>query len=68
MLKIIAVFTLAAVAFGLVHDQITARVCMEYFTIAHVTIVPTQSPLSVIEAVPVRTVRLDEQVRIRKCD
>jgi hypothetical protein len=44
MLKIIGLFTVAAVLFGLIHDQITARVCLEYFTVAHVTIVASQSP------------------------
>jgi hypothetical protein len=45
VLKIIGVFTVAAMGFGLVHDQITARVCVEYFTIAHVTMVQSQSPM-----------------------
>jgi hypothetical protein len=44
MLKIIAVFVLGAVAFGLVHDQITARICVEYFTIAHERIISSESP------------------------
>jgi hypothetical protein len=44
MLRIVGLFTLAAVAFGLVHDQITARVCVEYFTIAHERIVASTSP------------------------
>ncbi len=44
MLRIVAVFVVAAVFFGLVHDQITARVCVEYFTIAHPRIVSSTSP------------------------
>jgi hypothetical protein len=44
MLKIIGTFTVAAVAFGLVHDQVTVRVCIEYFAVAHETIVPWTSP------------------------
>src|SRR5258706_5372803 len=44
MLKIVGVFTLAAVVFGLVHDQVPVRVCLEYFTIAHETIVRSESP------------------------
>jgi hypothetical protein len=44
MLKITGLFTLAAVLFGLVHDQITARVCVEYFAIAHETLVVSTSP------------------------
>lgn len=43
--KIIGVCVLAAVAYGIVHDQITARVCVEYFTIFHPPIFGgTQSP------------------------
>lgn len=34
-LKIIGMCVLAAVAYGIVHDQITARICVEYFTIFH---------------------------------
>jgi len=34
-LRIVAVFTAAAVLYGLLHDQVTARVCLEYFTVAH---------------------------------
>jgi hypothetical protein len=44
MLPILGVFVAAAVLFGLVHDQITARVSIEYFTIAHETIVRSESP------------------------
>jgi hypothetical protein len=44
MLRIIGVFTLAAVVFGLLHDQVTAHVCVEYFTIAHERIVASSSP------------------------
>src|SRR5215831_16421809 len=34
----------AAVFYGIVHDQITARVCLEYFTVFHPPIFPTNSP------------------------
>lgn len=34
-LAIIVVSILAAVVYGVIHDQITARVCVEYFTIGH---------------------------------
>jgi hypothetical protein len=42
-----------AVAYGIVHDQITARVCVEYFTIEHEPLsclseqchVPSSAPL-----------------------
>jgi hypothetical protein len=44
MLKITGLFTLAAVLFGLVHDQVTVRVCLEYFTVAHETLIASTSP------------------------
>jgi hypothetical protein len=34
----------AAVFYGIVHDQITARICIEYFTIGHPPIFETTSP------------------------
>lgn len=34
----------AAIAYGILHDQVTAHLCVEYFTIAHPPVVPTQSP------------------------
>lgn len=34
----------AAVAYGIVHDQITARVCVEYFTVGHPPIFGTNDP------------------------
>ena len=34
----------AAVVYGIVHDQVTARVCVEYFTIGHPPIFNTTSP------------------------
>ncbi|MEM9701271.1 MAG: hypothetical protein AAF907_02355 [Planctomycetota bacterium] len=30
--------------YGVLHDQVTARVCIEYFTVAHPEIVPTTDP------------------------
>jgi len=43
--KIIGMCILAAIAYGIVHDQITARICVEYFTIFHPPILSgTQSP------------------------
>ena len=41
---IVAFCVLAAVAYGVVHDQVTARVCLEYFTIGHPPIVPPALP------------------------
>jgi hypothetical protein len=44
-LKIIGLCVLAAVGYGIVHDQITARICVEYFTVFHPPILGgTQSP------------------------
>lgn len=42
--KIILLCILSAVCYGIVHDQITARVCVEYFTIGHPPIFHTASP------------------------
>ena len=41
---IVACCIAAAVAYGILHDQVTARVCVEYFTIGHPTVFPTESP------------------------
>jgi len=43
-IKIVLLAVLAAVAYGIVHDQITARVCVEYFTVAHPRVFDTDSP------------------------
>ncbi|MBS1910922.1 MAG: hypothetical protein JST22_02940 [Bacteroidetes bacterium] len=43
-LRIILLAISAAVIYGILHDQITARVCVEYFTIGHPIIIPTYSP------------------------
>lgn len=34
----------AAIGYGIVHDQVTARVCVEYFTIGHPPIFATDDP------------------------
>jgi H+/Cl- antiporter ClcA len=34
----------SAVTYGVLHDQVTARVCVEYFTIGHPPIFDTDSP------------------------
>ncbi|MBB6049202.1 hypothetical protein [Armatimonas rosea] len=41
-LKIIALTVGLSCAYGIVHDQITARVCLEYFTVGHFS--PTNIP------------------------
>jgi hypothetical protein len=42
--QIVLLPTVAAMAYGIVMDQITIRVCPEYFTIAHPHILNTDSP------------------------
>lgn len=43
-IKIILTCVVAAVLYGIVHDQVTARICVEYFSVFHPPIFPTQSP------------------------
>jgi hypothetical protein len=43
-LKIIAMCLLAGALYGVLHDQVTARVCLEYFTVFHPDLFHTQSP------------------------
>ena len=42
--QIILLSILSACLYGVVHDQITIRVCLEYFTVAHPPYFPTHSP------------------------
>ena len=41
---IVALCIVSAVIYGILHDQITARICVEYFTIGHPPVFPTESP------------------------
>jgi len=43
-LKIILLSIAAAIAYGILHDQVTARICVEYFTIGHAPIFGTENP------------------------
>src|SRR5262245_25580169 len=43
-LAIIVLCIVAAVLYGIVHDQVTARVCVEYFTIGHAPVFGTDDP------------------------
>ena len=43
-LRIIGLALLGAITYGIVHDQVTARICVEYFTIGHPPIFSTTSP------------------------
>lgn len=44
-LAILLLSLLAAVGYGILHDLATAHVCVEYFTIGHVRVVDSESPL-----------------------
>lgn len=43
-LRVILLCILSAVVYGILHDQVTARVCVEYFTVGHPPIFHTESP------------------------
>src|SRR6185295_13945122 len=46
-MQIIAIVLLcvaAAVVYGILHDQVTARICVEYFTIGHPPVFNTDDP------------------------
>jgi hypothetical protein len=43
-LKIVVVSILAAVLYGIVHDQVTARICLQNFTVFHPPIFHTETP------------------------
>lgn len=43
-LAIILLCVAASILYGICHDQITARICVEYFTIGHPTIIDSESP------------------------
>ena len=42
--RIVALAVLAAITYGVLHDQVTVRVCLEYFTIAHPPVFETRDP------------------------
>ncbi len=41
---IIITSILAAILYGTIHDQVTARICVEYFTIGHTRLIDSDSP------------------------
>lgn len=43
-LGIVVMCSAAAICYGVVHDQITARVCVEYFTVGHPPLFGTDDP------------------------
>jgi len=42
--KILGLCVLCAVVYGLVHDQVTVRICVEYFTIGHPKVIESTNP------------------------
>jgi len=42
--KIVLLSVVAAVCYGIAHDQVTARICVEYFSVFHPPVFPTASP------------------------
>ncbi|MBI3271828.1 MAG: hypothetical protein HYZ53_22745 [Planctomycetes bacterium] len=42
--KIVLLCVGAAVLYGELHDQVTARVCVEYFSVAHPRVIASESP------------------------
>jgi hypothetical protein len=43
-IRIFLLCVLAAAIYGIVHDQVTARICVEYFTIGHPRLIESESP------------------------
>jgi hypothetical protein len=43
-LCIVGLSILAACIYGIAHDQVTARICVEYFTVGHPRLIDTDSP------------------------
>jgi len=44
VVAIIVASVVAAIVYGVIHDQITARICVEYFTIGHPRLIDSDSP------------------------
>jgi hypothetical protein len=42
--QIVGMSVMAAVVYGVLHDQVTARVCVEYFTVGHPPVFDTNDP------------------------
>ncbi|MCA9310802.1 MAG: hypothetical protein KDA21_06325 [Phycisphaerales bacterium] len=42
--EIILLCIAAAITYGILHDQVTARICIEYFTIGHPRVTTSESP------------------------
>src|SRR5688500_9214653 len=44
VLRSVGLSLLAAIGYGVAHDQVTARICVEYFTLGHPPLFPPDSP------------------------
>jgi len=44
VIAIVITSVLAAVSYGIIHDQVTARICVEYFTVGHPRLIDSDSP------------------------
>jgi hypothetical protein len=53
-LGIIAVSVLGSILYGIGHDLVTTRICVEYFTIGHVKIIDSEDPTQLALAWGVR--------------
>ena len=42
--KIVVLGVFAAIIYGVLHDQVTVRICLEYFTIGHPPLIRSTSP------------------------
>lgn len=42
--KILSLTLLAAITYGIIHDEVTSHLCVEYFTVAHPLLFHTDSP------------------------
>ena len=45
LLKIVLFSIAAAVVYGIVHDMVTAHLCVEYFSVAHPHVIDSESPV-----------------------
>ena len=42
--KVVLTCITASIIYGIIHDQVTAHICVEYFSIAHPMVLPLTSP------------------------
>lgn len=45
-LKIILLVLFSAMAYGILHDTVTANLCVEYFTVGHPKVIESESPFA----------------------